>query len=94
MIHPGSILIPFALLVIGITCCSDTTSGIIHRPATGCPPGSKEVANMFERNGVQSPACIWPDREPVFDYLMPGESMHMTLELPGRPPIPKEKGKS
>jgi len=43
----------------GKVAAQDTLSrcATIHKPATGCPAGYREVPDMFEKDGKKSAAC-------------------------------------
>ena len=63
--------------------------GVIHKPKSGCPPGFKEVPDMFELKGRKSPACVNPQNpNGMIDYLLPGERMHFEIEIPLPPAKP------
>lgn len=89
------LLVLLALLGIVLVGCTDqepvATTGIIHRPRTGCPAGYTEVPNVFERGGVLSAACVDPTRDHVIDYLNPGESLRGSIMIT-QPPAPPKKG--
>jgi len=64
-----------ALALLSAACSSSPKCSTIHKPAGGCPAGYTEVADVFERDGVKSPACLDPKREECIDVLYPGESI-------------------
>lgn len=60
--------------------------GIIHKPPQGCPSGFREVGGVFKREGRKSPGCINVENpNGMIDYLMPGESVVITLVPEGEP---------
>jgi hypothetical protein len=65
---------------------SGATTFTIHMPLNGkCPSGYKRQERVFtERDGSEHPACVkpHPPGENSTDYLNPGESEHMYIEVP------------
>jgi hypothetical protein len=53
--------------------------GTIHRPATGCPQGFREIPDIFEYQGNKEAACYDAHREDCIDVLRPEERMRFAL---------------
>jgi len=90
------VVLIFALLLMGLyvlffstvdhedisryECCT------IHKPKSGCPPGWFEFPSMFtEKNGTKVSGCFTPESgKECIDYLLPGESITITIIPPTR----------
>ena len=72
----------------------DSASSIIHVPPNGqCPAGDTRRKDFFdEKDGKHQDACENPKGDGSIDMFMPGEGMHITIEIPA-PGREKPKGK-
>jgi hypothetical protein len=102
LIALGGVLLSGAMLYAGLEVnrrnhqgfrISEPTCVIIHKPKTGCPPGSVLQSDFFtEQDGSHLDACAFNDafHEQCVDELRPGESVGFTFHIP-MPNIPEKK---
>ncbi len=55
--------------------------GMIHKPATGCPKGYQLKEDMFSMQGKRSDGCVNPDHPGALDFILPGESVGITIQM-------------